>query len=60
MKIKITIKKETGAQGFPVTKITHIKAMKNDGTYVKFAKHTDKLIDIIQRMLIDVPDEVVE
>ena len=56
---KLIVKKDMDKNGFPITKITHIKVMK-DGKYFKFAKHTDELINAIQAQDFTISEKVVK
>lgn len=59
MKITLTHKK-TMVNGRPVTTLTHIKAMTDDGKYIKFAKHTPALLDYLDNIEINTPERLLE
>jgi len=59
MKAKLIIKKVKDEKGFPITKITHIKLMNDNGKYIKFLKHDDDLIEFLQQINFNLPEKYV-
>ena len=57
MKVQLIFKKEKW-QHFDKTLLTHIKITK-DGRYVKFAKHTNDLLEQIQKQEFDIDESLI-
>lgn len=54
MRIKLKLIKVQNKQGYDETIIKHIKQVDRKGKYVKFVKHTDKLLEMINTHVFDV------
>ena len=60
--MKIQLKKFVIEQGnFGNTaKLTHLKAMTDEGKYIKFAKITPEIIAYIQDQIFEVPEDLIK
>jgi len=43
-----------------VVMLTHVKAVDENGKYIKFCKITQPLLDYIQKQSFDVPDDLIQ
>lgn len=51
------IKEALHPKGSIATIVTHIKLMDEDGKYIKFAKHSPKLLAALSRMIVELQIE---
>lgn len=58
-KLKLVPEHRTGKDGKPLAHIamSHIKIVRDDGSYVRFAKHTEELRALLESRLQEMPIE---
>lgn len=59
-KIQLKFKQKDSGFGYKETSLSHIKAMNDDGSYIKFAKHTPEIIEYISRGELNIPDAFIK
>ena len=57
MKVKLIIKKQRDGKHFKSV-LTHIKVIDNEGKHVKFAKHSDEILEYLHNIQINISDNI--
>ncbi len=58
MKVKLQFSQKKHLRGYNITTLERIKAMEDNGKYIKFAPHNKNMIEHLEKVEIDLPNYV--